>query len=143
MPTLNVSMTDAESYFANRLYSDTWDSSSSTDRRKALEWATRLIDGAYTFNEYAYIKDENAAIVWDSNVIAAVCEQAVWCLKADPTEYPELLTMGISNANAGASVTFDKSFITPIICTAAKVLIGTLGTLNNENGVVKSMFLGG
>lgn len=141
-PELTVEISDAESYFANRLYADTWGSRSSTDKQKAVVWASKMLDGAFTFSDDAYSVEDNV-VTWHPQIIAAVCEQAAWCLAIDPTKYPKLLTLGISEGNAGASGKFDKSFIAPLICEAAKTLVGDLGTLNNGDGMVKSMFLGG
>lgn len=142
MPELTITLSDVESYFANRLYTSTWDSASSTDKQKAVSWATAIIGGAFVFGENAY-SIENDITIWDTHIVAAVCEQALWCLRADPTEYPELLTMGLSESAAGASAKFDKSFVTPLVCEVAKVLVGDLGVFNSESGSVRSFFLGG
>lgn len=141
-PELTIALSDAESYFANRLYADTWDSRSSPDKLKAVSWATAIIGGAFVFGENAY-SIENDITIWDTHVVAAVCEQALWCLRADPTEYPALLTLGISEGAAGASAKFDRSFVAPLICETAKALVGELGVLNSESGTIKSYFLGG
>lgn len=141
-PELMIALSDAESYFANRLYADTWDSRSSPDKLKAVSWASKMIAGAFTFTEDAYTI-EGDLVTWHPQIIAAVCEQAAWLLSTDPTKYPELLTLGIAEGNAGASAKFDKSFVAPLICEAAKALVGELGAFNSESGTIKSYFLGG
>lgn len=140
-PELTIALSDAESYFANRLYADTWDLRSSTDRSKAVSWASKMVSSAFTFSDDAYTID-GEIIVWHPQIIAAVCEQSVWCLSTDPTKYPELLTLGISEGNAGASAKFDRSFVAPLICDAAKILVGELGVFHCDGGTIKSYFLG-
>lgn len=44
-----VSLAEAESYFAERIDTDAWDTATAPDKEKALITATRLIDDKYAF----------------------------------------------------------------------------------------------
>lgn len=124
----NVSLGDAESYFASRLRSDLWNAADEEIKRQALAQASLLISGAFTFFDGAFSTDEQGVTTWDDRVVAAVCEEAVWLLAKDPADVPDALFNGLVSASAGAvSATFDKSFVRPWICEAAKTLIGDLG----------------
>ncbi|MBQ9873737.1 MAG: hypothetical protein IJM30_04685 [Thermoguttaceae bacterium] len=127
-PRPTVSLDEASALFANRLYAEPWFAASEDDRRKALEWASRLISGAFLFSTSAFRTDSSGAVVWSERVSIAVCEEALWLLKRDPTEIPELLTLGVASASvASLSATLDRSFVAPLICDAAKRAIGNLG----------------
>lgn len=118
----------ANDYFNARLYADAWNNASETDREKSLTQASFLIAGAFEFYESAYSIDARGAIHWNERALAAVCEEALWLLKRDPTHFPELLGAGISQASASSlSATFDRKALAPLICDAAKNLIGRLG----------------
>ena len=131
---LEVSLSDADSYFATRLRSDAWDAANDETRIKALAQASFLISGAFVFSDAAYSIDDEDAVTWHDRVIAAVCEEALWLLSRDPAQLPDALFQGVSSASAGSvSATFDKSFVLPWICPVAKTLIGALGTLIDDD----------
>ena len=142
-PELKIEFEDAEAYFGGRLHSGAWVDAGYADQRKAIGWAARILDGAYAWRDGACDVYADGSVLWDRRIIAAVCEQAIWLLKTDPTHYPELLTLGIAEGAAGASAKFDRSFVAPLICDAAKALIGDIGILIGSDGVVQSAFLGG
>ena len=144
-PELKVEFSQAERYFATRLNAKIWEESDEADRSKALSTAQTLISGAFVFAENAYFVDATTnAGTWSPRVVAAVCEEALHLLKCDPTTAPNVLTMGISEAGAGgASAKFDRAFVAPLICDAAKTLIGELGTfVAGGAGTIRAGFLG-
>ena len=144
-PELTVELQQAEQYFLKRLHAETWTNAAEEERSKALSTALTLMKGAFVFAETAYFLNvATGAVVWNPRVVAAVCEQALHLMKVDPTEYPSLLTMGISEAEAGgASAKFDKSFVAPLVCDAAKTIVGDLGTfIGGAAGRVRAAFLG-
>ena len=126
----------AETYFANRLYSSAWQEADSTDKPKALAMATNMVTSCFSFMEDAFFVNEDDEDDCVDAIKRGICEQAIHLLKMDPTEYPELLTMGIASAGAsGASATFDRDMIAPYICRATKQMIGEYGEyLDSENG---------
>lgn len=140
----NVSLVDAESYFASRLRSDLWNAADEEIKRQALAQASYLISGAFIFSDDAYSTDDEGVTTWDDRVVAAVCEEAYWLLGHDPSEVPEALFNGLVSASAGTvSATFDRSFVRPWICEAAKTLIGDLGTFidNDSTGSLRTSLL--
>ncbi|MDO4587886.1 MAG: hypothetical protein Q4C95_11415 [Planctomycetia bacterium] len=126
---LEIDQAFITNYFANRLYSDIWNNTSASDQTKAIDWAKTIIEGAFDFNDTACKIDNNGGIIWNNRVLAAICEEAVWLLRQDPTEYPELLTLGLSEADAGASIKTDKTMIIPLVCNAAIRIIGNMATI--------------
>jgi hypothetical protein len=59
-------------------------------------------------------------------------------------QYPDTLTKGIvSAAIGGASATFSKDFIAPLICEEAKLAIGDAGYFVKDTAVIQTMPLGG
>lgn len=140
-PTLAVPIEFAEAYFENRLHADAWDAASESDKTKALAWGSAMIQNAFLWEADAV----DAEGEWAVPVRYAVCEQALWLLKLDPTEYPAALTKGLISGSAGAvNATFSKEMVAPLICPAAISLIGVLGTLNEPDaGTVVSTMLEG
>lgn len=141
-PRLTVALDAAERYFATRLRADLWREASESDKTNALAQASFLISGAFSFYDAAFALDESTGeVVWNARVVAAVCEEALWLLRVDPTEYPEALTLGLAEAGAGgASAKFDRSFVAPMVCAASKTLVGELGVFrdSNELGTAKT-----
>lgn len=137
MPVLSPTIEQASAYFATRLYSDVWDRAIGADKRKALSWASRIIEGSYVFTDEAYTED-----TWDPRILYAVYEEAIWLLTQDPTVLPEVFTKGIVSASAGGvSATFSKEHLLPLVCGSARALIGDLGTLISGEGRVTSTML--
>lgn len=139
-----VSLVDAESYFASRLRSETWNAADESLKTKALTQASFLVSSAFVFYDGAYEEISGGEIVWDERVGAAICEEAAWLLDHDPASIPEALFNGISSASAGSvSATFDKSFVCPWICEQTKILVGDLGTFigADSDSLVKSTLL--
>ena len=85
-PELTVTSEFASEYFANRLHTDVWDTAVESDRVKSLAWASVVIRSAFFWNAGAWTES-----AWAEPVRFAVCEEALWLLKLDPTEYPCLL----------------------------------------------------
>ena len=140
-PTLAVPIEFAEAYFENRLHADAWTSASETDKTKALSWASVIIQNAFLWEDSA-IDTEGE---WAVPVRYGVCEQALWLLKLDPTDYPAALTQGLASGSAGAvSASFSKDMVAPLVCPTAVSLVGVLGVLNEpENGTIRSTMLEG
>lgn len=144
-PELTVELSQAEKYFATRINANLWDEADEANRSKALFTAQALISGAFVFAENAYfVAATTDAVTWSPRVVAAVCEEALHLLKCDPSTIPNVLTTGISETSAGgASAKFDRSFVAPLICDAAKTLIGDLGTFAAGGaGTIRAGFLG-
>lgn len=139
-PTLAVSMEFAEAYFENRLHADAWTSASETDKAKALTWADAIIQNGFQWEQGAYTDTE-----WAVPVQYAVCEEALWLLKLDPSDYPAALTQGLASGAAGAvNASFSKEMVAPLVCPMAVSLIGVLGVLNEpESGTIRSTMLEG
>ena len=132
-----VSLEWATGYFAlSRPKAEEWESAGDIQRQRYLNWASVLIRSAFVFQ--ADVDIEN-----DDRLRVAVCEQALWLMRrTDP--YPDALTKGIANAAiGGASVTFSKEFVAPLICEEAKTAIGGAGYCVKDMAVVKTMPLGG
>lgn len=140
IPPLSVDLETAEEYFANRLHADAWVSASEENKQKALTWGAVIIRNGFLWETEAHSETE-----WAKPVQYGVCEEALWLLKIDPSDYPAILTKGLASGNAGAvSATFSKEFVAPLVCPMAISLIGVLGTLNtDEAGTIKSTMLGG
>lgn len=137
IPPLSVSPEFADSYFRNRLHTGTWDTATPEDKSKALSWASTIILGSFSWSEFAYSND-----LWALPVQYAVCEEALWLLRLDPSEYPEILTKGVSSAKTEpVQATFSKEFLAPFVCLAARKLVGDLGTITDGFGTVKSTML--
>lgn len=141
LPPLTVTLSQAEKYFKNRLHADVWNSASEADKTKALSWAGVMIQNAFLW-EQGVIDSEGE---WAVPVRYGVCEQALWILKLDPTDYPAALTKGLASGSAGAvNATFSKEMVAPLICPVAVSLIGILGVLNDDSaGTLKSTMLEG
>ena len=127
---IDVPLDEANDYFGLRLNTTVWDNANDDMRKQALRQAGTLIFSAFVFSKEAYeIDPETGSVVWNSQIISAVCEEALWLLSHDPSNIPEALFQGVSSANAGnVSATFDKSFVLPWICPVSRTLVGSLGT---------------
>lgn len=144
-PRLEVSVTDAENYFAKRLRATTWNAADTTQKSQALTQASFLVSGAFVFYDSAFsIQDDGETVVWDDQIVAAVCEEALWLLSHDPDAIPDALFKGISQASAGSvSATFDRDFVCPWICKTARLMVGDLGLFlgDDSEGSVKTSLL--
>ena len=139
-PELSVMPEFAAEYFAKRLHTGVWDAADESDRAKSLAWASAVIRSAFIWTDVAWTESE-----WAEPVRYAVCEEALWFLKLDPTEYPAILTKGLVSGNAGSvSGTFSREMVAPLVCPAASALVGELGTLNGGSaGTLTCTMLGG
>lgn len=135
-PRPTTSVMDADSYFASVVRSTEWDAATDSEKEQALTQASYLIAGAFILQDNSFAVNDDGSIVWNERIVAAVCEEAMWLLSHDPSELPDALTKGIVSASAGAvSATFDKTFVTPWICTLTRILIGDLGVfIGDEDG---------
>jgi hypothetical protein len=136
MQTL-VSLEWATDYFAYfRPKAVEWESANASERRRYLGWASVLIRSAFVFQ--ADVDIEN-----DHRIRVATCEQALWLMRRTD-QYPDTLTKGIvSAAIGGASATFSKDFVAPLICEEAKLAIGDAGYFAKGLAIVQTMPLGG
>lgn len=124
-PTLTPD--EANAYFERRLRADAWASASNVERSQALTQASYLLASAFTFHASAYEDAPDGSRVWHESVLAALCEEALWLLERNPTQFPELLALGVVHAEAaGLAATFDRAYVAPLVCDAAKRLIGRL-----------------
>ncbi|MDO5554721.1 MAG: hypothetical protein Q4G68_13265 [Planctomycetia bacterium] len=127
---ISVTLEAANAYFAGRLNAESWTAASQSDRQKSLDQASAMIFSAFRWSDSAYSTDANDEQTWDSSIIRAVYEQALWLLSVDFTKYPEMLYNGIVKATSGGnSVQFDRKFELPWICPVAVRYVGALGTL--------------
>ena len=141
-PTIDV--TSADAYFNSRLRSEKWNEADNDSKAKALEQASFLLTGAFTFKDNSFYLDENDEIQWHERITSAICEQAIYLLSFDPGDIPESLFQGISQASAGSvSATFDKSFVRPWISETARILIGDLAfsALDSQSGTAVSQLI--
>ena len=132
-----VSLEWSTGYFAlSRPKAEEWESAGDAERQRYLGWASVLIKSAFAFP--ADVEIDN-----DDRIRIAVCEQALWLMRRTD-HYPDALTKGIVNAAiGGASATFSKDFVAPLICEEAKLAIGEAGHFVKDMAVVKTMPLGG
>jgi len=132
-----VSLEWATDYFAHfRPKADEWESADDLERRRYLNRASVLIRSAFVFQADVDIDNDN-------RIRVAVCEQALWLMRRTD-QYPDVLTKGIVNAAiGGASATFSKDFVAPLICEEAKLAIGEAGYFAKDMAVVTTMPLGG
>jgi hypothetical protein len=132
-----VSLEWATDYFAHfRPKAEEWDGADPAEQRRYLGWASVLIKSAFVFQA-------NVDIDNDDRIRVAVCEQALWLMRRTD-QYPDALTKGIvSAAIGGASATFSKDFIAPLICNEAKLAIGEAGHCVKDVAIVQTMPLGG
>ena len=131
-----VSLEWATDYFSRfRPKADEWDAAHETERQKYLGWASVLIKSAFVFQA-------NVDIDNDDRIRVAVCEQALWLMRRTD-QYPDVLTKGIvSAAIGGASATFSKDFVAPLIGDEAKLAIGGAGYFVKDTAIVQTMPLG-
>jgi len=132
-----VSLEWATDYFAHfRPKADEWDVADDSERQRYLNRASVLIRSAFVFQTDVDIENDN-------RIRVAVCEQALWLMRRTD-QYPDALTKGIANAAiGGASATFSKDFVAPLICEEAKLAIGEAGYFAKDVAVVTTMPLGG
>jgi hypothetical protein len=132
-----VSLEWATDYFAYfRPNADEWDVKGDTERQRYLNRASVLIRSAFVFQSDVDIDNDN-------RIRVAVCEQALWLMRRTD-QYPDVLTKGIASAAiGGASATFSKDFVAPLICEEAKLAIGDAGYFIKDVAVVTTMPLGG
>jgi hypothetical protein len=130
-----VTLEWATDYFAFfRPKAEEWELADDTERRRYLNWASMLITSAFVF----HVDTDN-----DDRIRMAICEQALWLMRRTD-QYPDALTKGIANASiGGASATFSKDFVAPLICEEVKLAIGMAGYFAKDVAVVTTMPLGG
>lgn len=135
----------ANTYFVNRLRNSIWTSANLEERLSALTMACNIIIPSFTWSAEAFFNVEKIADDGTTETLedcatqikVAIAEQALWLLKVDPTEYPEILTLGIQSGSAGSvSGTFSKEFIAPLVCPLAKQIIGELGEFEDYSDSV-------
>ena len=127
----------ADSFFSKLLYSKKWHDATEEEKTAALATATDLIEAFFIFPQGTFRHCcKTGLYICDPRIMKAICEEAIWCLKFDPTEYPEILTKGFVEADTAqyTSVKLDKGFIVPTICQTARAYIGDLGTLTDGIG---------
>jgi len=132
-----VSLAWALDYFANsRPQADEWEGAEDTERQRYLNRASVLI-------KLAFVWQEDVDLENDDRIRVAVCEQALWLMRRTD-QYPDALTKGIVSASiGGASATFSKEFVAPLIGEAAKLAVAEIGQFVHGMAVVKTMPLGG
>ena len=132
--SLNIAtLAEAETYFGERLRTTAWDDATDDERRRALSQADAIFESCVAWNDGAFEVDSDETKSFVSPVKNAFFEEALYLLKLDPTEYPELLTIGVG---VGSGSTFDKSFVAPLLSPTAVRLLGMFGrvVVNEERG---------
>ena len=126
---IKVALERADAYFNERPNADDWFARTTTERVKALALAGRVMASSFVFNESAYVeREQGAPPQWRDEILDATCEEALWLTRRDPTQLPDLLTLGLVKGTVGPlSATFDRAFVTPLVCATARRLVGTLG----------------
>ena len=99
-----VTRAEANTYFTDRLNSDTWTNATDTEKDSALIQATQIIDQkdflGYKSVSTQTLKFPRIGLIYDGvdvdgstvpkRVKDAVCELAIWCLSEDYTEPDDL-----------------------------------------------------
>jgi len=132
-----VSLEWAIDYFAgSRPQADKWEGADDTERQRYLNRASVLI-------KLAFVWQEDVDLENDDRIRVAVCEQALWLMRRTD-QYPDALTKGIVSASiGGASATFSKEFVAPLVCAEAKLAVAEIGHFVHGMAMVKTMPLGG
>lgn len=130
----------AEAYFARRLYPDVWRTADGPDRRKALDGASAVLNAAFLWDDAARPDG-----VWRDEVLALVCEEALWLLERGGEPFPGAL--GVSRASAGPiAVTFASGaapgFAAGLISPAVAELAAAWGRPTSGGGRICSTPLG-
>jgi hypothetical protein len=127
----------ATDYFAlSRPKAEEWEAEDDAERQRYLNWASALIRSAFVFQADVDIND-------DDRIRIAVCEQALYLMRRTDA-YPEALTKGIVSASiGGASATFSKDFVAPLISEEAKLALSEIGQCVRDVAIIKTMPLGG
>jgi hypothetical protein len=119
---------EADAYFNNRLYASVWTAATTDDKKRALIWATKLIDLAFEWTGAIHLLTQSlrwprsGMLTIDGNFIEntvipsllkdAVAELGLALLKRDRSEEPEILGQGFSSASVSSvSVTVDSNQI--------------------------------
>ncbi len=102
-----ATLEEAFAYFANRLRSDAWNAATDAEKEQALTQADALLTACVEWRDGAFTVGSDSAKTFASQVKFALFEEALYLLKVDPTEYPELLTLGVQSASGS---TFDRAF---------------------------------
>ncbi len=121
-----ATLQDAQAYFDGRLYAERWFSAShlrtgdKTSQEVALEWANQIIETSvvdWFDSAFVATSDESGEPLFVDAVKRAVYEEALYLLSIDPTEYPEILTLGVKTTEG---TTFDKDFTAPLIAPISR-----------------------
>jgi len=122
-----ISVDDADTYFAARLESGSWDDATDDNQERALKQATRLLDQSYDW--FSLLTDEDQALGWprqgvydceirllDEDTIPtqvenATCELAIYLLDGNTADRPVLLGQGFKRAKVGPiEIEADRAF---------------------------------
>lgn len=119
-------LTFAEEYFANRAYTEKWQSSGDADKEKFLGMATGLIETYCQFYDddgLPFLYTVDGAPQW---LKQATCEEALYLLNLgkDPTQPDEVTVMGIASTKG---TTFDRSMKADILCVSCRRIIEANG----------------
>ena len=137
-----ATLEEAFAYFANRLRSDAWNAAPDAEKDQALTQADALLTACVEWRDGAFTVGSDGAKTFASQVKFALFEEALYLLKVDPTEYPELLTLGVQSASGS---TFNRAFVAPLLAPVAVRLLGTLGTVvvdDERGGSIRAASLG-
>ena len=116
----------ADTFFAERLHTELWDASTPENKRKAVNHASDDIRKYFVLHDEAFVDPERTIAV--AQLQSAVCLQAIYLLRTNPAEYPEILTKGMSSGSAGPlNATFDKSFVPDPLGPDVEITVGELG----------------
>ncbi len=133
-----ASLEDADAYFNGRLRADAWTSASENERERALAQASYLIASAFVFRKEARVAAPDGSTRWQDRVVAAVCEEALWLLKGDPTQFSEPRALGLVRVEAAnLSATFDRNQVAALVCDVSRRLLAGLADyepIDDEGG---------
>lgn len=146
-----ITQANADAYFVNRLYSDSYDDATSGNKDAALIWATALLDTlcdweggivtetqALAFPRNGIVDKEGRAYsttAIPAPITTATCELALALLQRDRLIDPEVFGQGFSQAQVETlNVTVDKKMILDILPQTVIVEVLQLGEL--EPGAV-------
>ena len=130
---------DANAYFAARGRADAWFDATEAERRGALEQASMLLGAAFRFRDDARELNAVGELVWREEILAALCEEALWLLRCDPTQPSKLAALGATSVKIGElAAQFDRADAARVICEAAKILVGERGELVANDSPIDS-----
>jgi hypothetical protein len=138
----------ADAYFGDRLHAARWTAASSTDKVKALLWATKLLDSQVTWA--GVVADYDQALAWPRTGVLylnsqqeiphtsipaflqyAQAELALTLVSTDVTLESDSAGISSLSVPGAVSLTFDKTTTPPVLPRQVRDLIAPYGVFDN------------